>query len=274
VTSVLQDLYHRVNVDSCINLIGKISVQKALNSSFSEARQAIMNKCMEIFSKYHAAFVSNATSQLVSPDSLKAFPLQTLALIKHASLRVATGLQLDERTAAIHLIRSAPVSASKLLLYPTLYSIGPDLSAASMGLDTQALQELPPQMDLSTEKLSQNGVYLLCGYQYILLWVGSMTPPEVLHSLFAISSLNEVDANNSQLQLIPLENPHSMRVQAILNAARARTPHYLPIIPMKQGERLESFFIQSLIHDRVLSNYSYAEFLRELQSIVLSKTQR
>ena len=87
VSKDLGDLYRTVHLDTCINFFSKVATEKALTSSFNEARNAVINKCIDILAKYHMNFVTTSTPQLICPDSLKLLPLKTLALIKHPALR-------------------------------------------------------------------------------------------------------------------------------------------------------------------------------------------
>lgn len=61
---------------------------------------------------------------------------------------------------------------------------------------------MPPEIELSSEKLDRRGIFLLDNGKEFYLWVGSMCEPAVLQALFDIQSLQQVDNSNSQVNTL------------------------------------------------------------------------
>jgi len=269
-TNVLADLYQSTNLNACVNLFGRIAIEKALNSTLGEARQAIMNKCVDILAKYQRAFSTNGAQQLMCPNSLNAFPLMTLALIKSVAFRQQPDITLDERTFIMHTMRSGPMKVVQKLIYPDLYALGaltPEAGVA--GADGKIV--MPATVELSSERMDRRGVFLLDTGIELLMWVGKSAHPDLLRCLFGISSLQEVDAHNTQLQLVPHDNEYSQRVNAVVGEIRKRYDSYRQLYVFKEGDRGEQLFFSYFVHDGMRGSYSYPAFLRELQRTVLQK---
>ena len=60
---------------------------------------------------------------------------------------------------------------------------------------------LPPEVELTAEKLDRRGVFLLDNGKEFYLWIGGLVEPPVLQALFDIQSLQQVDSTNSQVFL-------------------------------------------------------------------------
>jgi protein transport protein SEC24 len=133
---------------------------------------------------------------------------------------------------------------------------------------------MPPALELGSEKLDRRGVFLMSDSRSLYLWVGSAVSPEVLQSLFGISSLQEVDSSSTQLQLVRLDNEYSQRVSNVVDVIRKKMPGYQQLHPCKERDQAEAIFFSHLIHDRTQAGHSYPEFLREIQRVVMTKTQR
>ena len=60
---------------------------------------------------------------------------------------------------------------------------------------------LPPTLELSSEKLDRQGVFLMENGENIWIWIGSMVNPQFLQMVFDIQSLAQVDPSNSQVSI-------------------------------------------------------------------------
>jgi protein transport protein SEC24 len=72
VTSSMAEIYSSVNPFALANLLMKKGISRALSSKLEDARDALLNKCVELLA-----------AQLACPESLKLFPLLTLAMLKN-----------------------------------------------------------------------------------------------------------------------------------------------------------------------------------------------
>ncbi len=60
-----------------------------------------------------------------------------------------------------------------------------------LGPDEQIV--LPPTLNLSSERLEKNGIFLVEDGQQIYMWVGKQTNPDQLSQLFGVPTLENVD---------------------------------------------------------------------------------
>jgi protein transport protein SEC24 len=185
-----------------------------------------------------AAMQGDVTAML--PENLQLLPLYILALMKSPLYRGGDAIKSDERSALVYRMLTMPVSFSRLFVYPRLYGLhdfdeqcgrpDPQPSFPSPLLPGQSvphpadieLQQppvvLPPALNLTAERLSTEGVYLLDSGCDLYLWCGRAAPQQLLMALFGVPSLDGVDLNNLTLQ--PQGNDYSHRVLAIVNTLR------------------------------------------------------
>ncbi len=60
-----------------------------------------------------------------------------------------------------------------------------------LGPDEQIV--LPPTLNLSSEKLEKNGIFLVEDGQQIYMWVGKQANPDQISQLFGVPTLENVD---------------------------------------------------------------------------------
>jgi len=271
VTSVLADLFKGADVEAVTALTTKMAIEKALTSRLSDAREALVNKCIDILSIYRTELATQSaasSSQLLLPESLKLFPLYVLGLVKNIVLRAGTDVRPDERSANIMALRIASVAHTLAFIYPRLFRV--DSVASEVGLTgpTGAVT-LPPTLNLSSEKLDRSGVFLLEDGQTIYLWVGKTSSSEFIQQIFGVPSLESVDT--TQLRLSPLGNEVSNRLIAIVEEIRAQRSNFMNVSVLREGEPRESKFFSYFIEDRTKSVHSYYEFLVNLHQRIQAK---
>ena len=90
VTNSLKDLFDSCDVFAISAFLTKKgfflfikAIERALSSKFSDAREAVLFKLVDIMGAFKSNFLSSGQStQLVLPESLKFFPLFTHGLMK------------------------------------------------------------------------------------------------------------------------------------------------------------------------------------------------
>jgi protein transport protein SEC24 len=64
-------------------------VERCLTAKLEDARDALINKAIELLGVYRAHYARNvAGTTLLVPESLRALPLLLLAMVKHVRARV------------------------------------------------------------------------------------------------------------------------------------------------------------------------------------------
>ena len=138
------------------------------------------------------------------PENLERLPLLTLAMMKNVAFRGGTDVHPDERVQSHHLLNGLFVADTTLFVYPRLFAIHEMDGKAGLPADVnENLPEdevagrdrvrLPATLNLSVDRLSSNGVYLLDNGVEMYLWVGRTANMNMMASLFGVHSLDDVD---------------------------------------------------------------------------------
>ncbi|CAN1765020.1 Protein transport protein Sec24-like At4g32640 [Linum perenne] len=215
-------------------------------------REQVTNFCINILLAYRKFCATVSSSgQLILPEALKLLPLYTLALIKSAGLRIEG--KVDERSFWISYVSSVSTPSAIPLVYPRMIAVH--------DLDTQDLNGsvLPSPLPLSSEHVSDDGIYLLENGQDCLIYVGNSVKPDVLQKLLGISSPDEA---TPQFVLEQYENPLSKKLNEVVNEIRAQRCSFLRLRLCKKGDASGMAFFSYLIEDKVpTGGLSYVEFL-------------
>src|SRR5690606_17440584 len=88
-TKYIVEVFNNVNCYAIINLLGKSSIIKSLNTKLENIRNDLISKCVDILAAYRQLGGANIQSptQIVLPQTLQSFPLYILALIKSILFR-------------------------------------------------------------------------------------------------------------------------------------------------------------------------------------------
>jgi protein transport protein SEC24 len=204
-TSIL-DLFNYADLDALVTLLTKLALERALSEKMSTAREALVNKCVELLWTYRQVLPMSSSvmqsGQLMLPESLQRLPLYILALAKHAALCGWQEVHPDLRAAIHSTLRTLPCACLLRALYPPLYAVH-TLSWSTTSTDqnidqkTEPLQLLlPTPLPLSSDKLDRRGVYLLdLEAEAFILWVPKNVSEELCLDLFGVPSLVNVDMN-------------------------------------------------------------------------------
>ena len=85
VTPNVHEIISAGDQQAIADLLGKMAVDKCLTSQMSDAREAIVNACVDIVSSYKAS-TSQSSMGLQLPSTLKILPLYLLSLLKSVSV--------------------------------------------------------------------------------------------------------------------------------------------------------------------------------------------
>ena len=98
-TSTMSEIFAGVDQIALVTFLANKAVERSLSAKLEDARDAIVNKLVEIFSVYKSTMTSagqGASPQLVTSDTMKFLPLLLLGLLKHVcpSLSLVTTAEL------------------------------------------------------------------------------------------------------------------------------------------------------------------------------------
>jgi protein transport protein SEC24 len=224
VTSLASEMTASVDVEAMCNLISKQALELSLKSNLDNARSRLQQICVDIIraakkgdSRTVSGYAVPAPGGMQGggdseskpiPENLQLLPLYTLALMKNIAFRGGTDVHPDERVQARYILGSMWIKQSRRYIYPRMFSIhdmDPD-AGFPVTEDTKHNDEdtdsitagrskvmLPQVVNLSVERLTSDGIFLLDNGVDMLIWVGRSSDPAVTSALFGVDSLENVD---------------------------------------------------------------------------------
>ena len=219
VTGRTSDLVSAMDPLAACNLLSKQAVDVSIKTSLDNARMRLQQTCVDIIRSAKGGDKRTVSGYTVPPQAsqgndedkpmpktLELLPLYTLAMIKNVAFRGGTDIHPDERIQAHHLINQMWVTTSKHYIYPRLFSIHDMEPDAGHPTERTADSEedddicagqnrilLPKVLNLSVDRLSSDGIYLLDNGVDMFMWVGRSADQNNVNSLFGVPSLESVD---------------------------------------------------------------------------------
>jgi len=191
-----------------------------------------------------------------------------LACAKNIILRSTNPATPDLRSYNLQLFRILPVELGCMFLYPRFYALH-NLPEQCGLEDENGNVSLPTVLNLSSEKLERNGIFILDNGQQLLMRISKSVDPNLLHQLFGTSDLTQVSLNMTMIQENPELPPESIvnRIAKIISTLQNSIDRvYFPRLHIfREGDALDVTFMSYLIEDRTNNVHSYQEFLIQLQ---------
>lgn len=296
VTSLMSEVMASVNTDALCCLLSKQARNLAVKTTLDNARNKLISICGDIcraskmgdrrtVSGYSVPGVGGSNEgdnngDKPLPDSLVLLPLYTLAMIKNVAFRGGTDVHPDERINSHMKVNSFYVKACKHFLYPRMFGIHDMPNSAGMPCASDDEESktagrnrivLPSLINLSADRLSSEGIYLLDNDVDFFIWIGAQADEALVQALFGVQSLENVDMN--QIFLKTNGNDQASRLDAIIQALREDESELTSIAPriifVREGDAaMESRFFWNFVEDRDNFNggtYSYADFMEFIE---------
>merc|ERR1712176_57426 len=92
----------------------------------------------------------------------------------------------------------------------------------SLGVPQMAAFYYPRMMNLTSESLTQDGVYLLENGHEMEMWIGASVDNNFLQSIFGFASIEQFDPQQAEQLVGTLQNPLSEKVANILREVRSQ----------------------------------------------------
>lgn len=250
-TSMLSNLFRSADLDTQFACFLKQAASEIPSTPLSQVREQVTNLCINILHSYRKFCATVSSSgQLILPEALKLLPLYTLALIKSIGLR--TDGRIDDRSFWINYVSPLSTPLAIPLVYPRMMAIH-DLNSHEGDRPL-----IPPTIPLSSEHVSDDGIYLLENGDDCLIYIGNSVNPDIMRQLFGISS---VDVIPSQFVLQQYDNPLSKKLNELVNEIRRQRCSYLRIKLCRKGDASGMLFFSFMVEDKTAIGLSYVEFL-------------
>ncbi|CAM9779798.1 unnamed protein product [Pylaiella littoralis] len=285
VEAVVQNVFDSVSIDVLCNIIAKQALEASLKSGLDSARSRIQQTCVDIIrasrgggygsSPYMAAGAQQQPTSI--PEAIQLLPLYSMALQKNLAFRGGADIRTDDRANVQSQLANMPVDHSRCFTYPRMFSLHDMDEDAGMPRPDEGEGDitptagtdrikLPEVSNLSAERLTTEGVFLLENGVELFLWVGRAANPAVVSALFGFASLEEVDRTRLQLQVEG--NDLCRRVNSVIAALRQERMTYLQVTVVGEGDgHDERRFYYHLVEDRASfsgGSMNYAEYMQHI----------
>jgi len=264
ICSSLQEIIQGADQQCIVGLLAKMAVDRSLNSRLADAKEAFINACVDIISRWKMIQCISQPGVLPVSPNLSLFPLYILALLKSPAFSARSGIKLDERTSSLINMKCLPLTPLIQSIYPDLYRIDALEMAKTQEDEDGVVIHVPTRLQLSAEHITLSGVYLLDKGDILYLYLGKLTPPTFCEQIFGVSNATEVDSNLTDLP--ELENDDSARLRGFIQFLNNRKSHTVPIKMIRDDQQERQLFISELVDDRSMSSFSYYEFLQHLKT--------
>nr|XP_033783178.1 protein transport protein Sec24A [Geotrypetes seraphini] len=263
--SSLADIYAGADVQAISGLLANMAVDRCISASLSDARDALVNAVIDSLSAYRSTVLSVQQSGLITPYSLRLFPLFVLALLKQKAFQTGTRTRLDERTYAMCQIKNQPLVYLMLITHPSLYRIDNLTDEGALSVNDRTIPQ-PPILQLSVEKLSRDGAFLMDAGSIMYLWVGKNCGQDFISHVLGVP--NYASIPQTMTQLPELDTAESARIIAFISWLREQRPFFPTLHIIRDESSLKPSFLQNMVEDRTESALSYYEFLLHIQQQV------
>jgi len=255
-TQTFKDIVASVDVQATTQLLSQIALKASLKQTLQEARNQL---------QWQAQQVVQATNMCPNVEALQFLPLYIMGMLKSAAFRGSNDTHADLRTYIWSRLESLSVSQTSAFFYPRLMALH-NLSDTCGAPDDQGNVTLPNMLNLTSESLTQDGVYLLEDGDAINIWIGSAVDPNFLCAVFGVQEFEQLDTAAAEASLGLRGDALSNKIGYILAKVREERPTpFLQHHVIRQGEPKEAWFFASLIEDRTGSMpLTYAEFVQRM----------
>ncbi|PWN50921.1 putative SEC24-COPII coated vesicle component [Violaceomyces palustris] len=270
-TSSMSDLYSSADQVAIATLLADKAVERSIHSKLEDARDALTNKIVDIFTTYKSTMTSagsGASPQLSIASNMALLPLLVLGLLKHVGIRQSSQIPPDLRAYAQALLTTLPPQLLIPYLHPNFYCL--HNMPPEAGTTGESGFIFPQKLNLTSERFERHGLYLIEDGQNIFLWIGREAVPQLTMDVFDAPNYGALRGGKTTLPT--LENSMNQRVNAIVNRIRVmrRGPYRPHLYVVKEdGEpSLRLWALSMLIEDRFEQSPSYMQFIGQIRDKV------
>merc|ERR1712232_143717 len=169
-TSNYQDIIASVDVQATTTMLSQVYLKHSVDSTLPEGRNRLQNVAAQIVQ------ASNMCPQTDAFSGLQFLPLYILGMLKSMAFRNTNDIPADMRTFIMMRLETLNVQQMAAYYYPrmmALHNLGD-----SVGMpDENGAITLPDMLNLTSESMMQDGVYLLENGFEMDMWIGASVDP-------------------------------------------------------------------------------------------------
>ncbi|XP_063913098.1 protein transport protein Sec24A [Zophobas morio] len=265
ICATLTDVIHSADQQCIVGLLAKMAVDRSMQSSLSDAREAFINVAIDILSSYKLSLnMGNGSSSLNAPQCLQLLPLYISALLKSTAFRTGTSTRLDDRVKAMIDMKTKPLSQLIQIIYPNLYPVH-NLEEQPIILNSEEEPiPQPPHMQLTARCLDSKGAFLMDTGEHMIMLVCPGVSTVFLNE--ALGVRDYVSITDEMYELPVLDNLHNQRLHQFINYLNDEKPFVATLHVIRDNSPIRIEFFERLIEDRLENALSYHEFMQHLKT--------
>lgn len=262
VVSQLSEVFAGADIQAISCLLANMAIDRSISSSLSDARDALVNAVVDCLTAYRTNGSNIQPSGLIAPAALRLFPLYVLALLKQKALRTGTSTRLDERVFSMCELKSQPLQQIMRMVHPDLYRIDNMTEQAALHLNDSVIPQ-PPLLQLTAEKLTREGAFLMDCDSVMYLWVGKCCNETFIRDVLGFPNYASLPSNMTEIP--ELQTTYSERTRDFISWLLESRTFHPAFHVVKDDASTKTSFFQHLVEDRTESAFSYYEFLLHVQ---------
>lgn len=267
VTNNLSDLINSADQQCIVGLLSKMAVDRSMQSSLSDAREAFLNVAIDILTSYKITLnIASGVSGLMVPDCLKLLPLYISALLKNIAFRITVSTRLDDRVKAMCDMKTKPLPYLIQAIYPDLYPIHNLEEHNVVVNEDDEIVHQPPHLQLTARSLDSHGAYLLDIGEHMIIFICCNVSVTFLNNILGVADINAVSDYIYELPV--LENLQNKRLHSFVNYLNDDKPFPATLQVIRENSQNKILFYERLIEDRLENSLSYHEFLQHIKTQV------
>eukprot|EP00095_Tigriopus_kingsejongensis_P001586 maker-scaffold831_size90909-snap-gene-0.16 protein:Tk01586 transcript:maker-scaffold831_size90909-snap-gene-0.16-mRNA-1 annotation:"protein transport protein sec24b-like" len=263
-TTNVSDVINGSDQEAIVGMLAKFGAERAFSGSLPDAKEGMVAANLDAFETYKTYSSMGHPTGLLMAQSLKLLPLYTLACMRSVAFK--SGQRADDRSDCLARFKSLPLTQLLQYIYPDLYRVDDlnDEGALAEGdEDDEILIPQPPRLQLSFERISATGLYLLDSNDMIMLYFSRGVHQFMLERILGVTRIQDVDETLTDLP--ELENPESERLRHFVHWLNGNKAYPAPVRIIREDGKCRHIFIERMVEDRQDNSFSYFEFLQHLK---------
>ncbi|SCO73476.1 protein transport protein Sec24A, putative [Plasmodium vivax] len=239
VTQNIKTITDSINPQVVVSLLSHQAIDICKKGKIADGRNLIQTLCSQVLS-----------SQLLLSETARLLSIYILGMLKSVAFRDSGDVPPDLRIYHWSRVQNIPVESVEAYFYPRMFCLH-NLEKHHGSYDENNAMMFPDTMSLTCENMTQDGCYIVEDGENIIMWIGRSINPQWVYAVFGVQSLEQLNSEYAENHLGTSGNPSGMQILNIINALRKiRTPSYMRLLVVKQGDPLEYKFFACLIEDR------------------------
>ncbi|KAI0300156.1 hypothetical protein B0F90DRAFT_1630148 [Multifurca ochricompacta] len=250
-----------------------LAITRTPTLKLSAIREELTEQCSAILYSYrrHCA-AATVQTQLIIPEAFRGLPVYTLSILKSKPLK-AKYIDPDARNYHRHKLLGASVRSTMYHLYPRMLAVHDLNDSIALPHPETGIAEMPSLMRGSHVFMRESGIYLIDNEELQVLWIGQSASPQLLHDLFGVDDIFEVDIQLTELPV--METRFSKQVRNILaQRCKEKGGRRTKLLIARQNfDAAEIEFADMLMEDHNNAALAYPDYLSLVHKHITTAVQ-